>query len=82
MTTPSKKTNQRATTTPSKAPKPPAAPKEPPPSVEMFKSWLDDLRREYDRHAAHGSTPQKEAHCMREIERIQKELKEAHGVDY
>jgi hypothetical protein len=51
-------------------------------AIDMYKSQLDDLRREYDRHSAHGSQPDKENQCVREIRRISADLKERYGVEY
>jgi hypothetical protein len=53
-----------------------------PETVEYYKTKIDALRKELDYLEGHGSQSVKEAHCSREIGRLQKQLKKAHGIEY
>lgn len=52
------------------------------PSSDALKAQIDELRREWDRLDEHGSQAVSQAQVTKEIERLQKQLKEQSGEDY
>jgi hypothetical protein len=52
------------------------------PTVQDLKEEIDDLRRQREYLNKEGSQPELQRTLMVQIERVQKRLKELHGVQY